>query len=62
MMKQTLIKHILVTDVMLILALVIYDLLSLVIPVVRVRFWFGLLILIGIDLVLILNNYLRTNR
>lgn len=61
-MKQTLIKHILVTDVMLILALVIYDLLSLVIPVVRVRFWFGLLILIGIDLVLILNNYLRTNR
>lgn len=61
-MKQTLIKHILVTDVMLILALVAYDLLSLVIPVVRVRFWFGLLILIGIDLVLILNNYLRANR
>lgn len=61
-MDKIFIKHILVTDVMLALALFIYDLLSLIIPVVKIHFWPCVLIIIGIDIVLILNNYLRANR
>lgn len=60
-LTRKLIKHVAVTDRFVFLALFCYDILTWLIPVVRVRFWGIILILLIVDLGLIsiklINNY-----